>query len=404
MPGTKWTRRAFAALPAAAFAAGPLLMPGLAGAQGKEPIIIGAAIAQSGFAAPYDSDPAKAAQIAIEEINAKGGILGGRMLKLEIRDTKSDVAQGAVAAQELIDLGAKVIVVTGDFDFGGAAARAANARGVIAIAPFAADPKFGVRGIGPYAFTFATAADTVGIVLAEFAVSRGWKTAYVLTQNTIQYDQTVSAYFQTRFKEANGAASVIGTDVFAMDDASIAAQITRIKALPKAPDVLLLSSFTPAGPGALRQIRAAGLTMPVVSGEDMDGDYWLASVPNLSNFYIATMGSIFGDDPDPAVKGFIERFKAKHGNHPATAHTLTGYAMIQGLTVAMERAKSAEPAAVKAELEKFKDVPTLAGPTTFTDKMHINFNRPLAIIAVENGKHKFVERRAPQKPPAERDR
>jgi branched-chain amino acid transport system substrate-binding protein len=397
MFGTRWTLRAFAALSLVALAAGT------ASAQGKDPIIIGAAIAQSGFAAPYDSDPAKAAQLAIEDINAKGGVLG-RPLKLEIRDTKSDVAQGAVVAQELIDLGAKVIVVTGDFDFGGAAARAANARNVIAIAPFAADPKFGVRGIGPYAFTFATAADTVGTVLAEFAAARGWKTAYVLTQNTIQYDQTVSAFFQSRFKELNGAASIVGTDVFAMDDASIAAQITRIKALPNAPDVIMLSTFTPAGPSALRQIRAAGLNMPVVSGEDMDGDYWTASVPNLGNFYFATMGSIFGDDPDEAVRNFIARFKQKHGNHPATAHTLTGYAMIQALAVAMERAKSVEPAAVKAELEKFKDEKLLVGPTSYTPQIHINFNRPLAIVGVEGGKHKFVERRPPQKPPTPRDR
>lgn len=392
-----WTRRSVAALPLAAVAARSAF------AQGGAPVIIGAAIAQSGFAAPYDSDPAKAAQMAIDEVNAKGGVLG-RPLKLEIRDTKSDIAQGAVAAQELIDLGAKVIVVTGDFDFGGAAARAASTRNVIAVAPFAADPKFGVRGIGPYAFTFATAADTVGTILAEFAAARGWKTAYVLLQNTIQYDQTVSNFFQARFKELNGPASIVGTDTFAMDDASIAAQITRIKGLAKAPDAILLASFTPAGPSALRQVRAAGLNMPVLGGEDLDGDYWISSVPNLSNFYFATMGSIFGDDPDESVRGFIARFKAKHGNHPATAHTLTGYAMIEGLTLAMTRAKSVEPPAVKAELEKFKDEKLLVGPTSFDAQYHINFNRPLAIVGVDGGKHKFVERRAPQKPPAPRDR
>lgn len=84
-----------------------------ANAQNAKPIVIGAAIAQSGFIAPYDADPTRAAQIAIEEINAKGGVLG-RPLKLEIRDTKSDIAQGAVVAQELLALGARAIVVTGE--------------------------------------------------------------------------------------------------------------------------------------------------------------------------------------------------------------------------------------------------------------------------------------------------
>ena len=85
-------------------------------------------------------------------------------------------------------------------------------------------------------------------------------------------------------------------------------------------------------------------------------------------------------------------------------HTLTGYAWVQGITLAMERAKSVEPPAVKAELEKFKDEKLLVGPTSFDAQYHINFNRPLAIVGVEGGKHKFVERRAPQKPPTPRDR
>ena len=196
------------AKPIAASAALLSVALALCGAQGafaadKDPIIIGAAIAQSGFIAAYDTDPAKAAEMAIEDLNAKGGVLG-RPLKMMYRDTKSDIAGGAVAAQELLDAGAKVIIVTGDFDFGGGAARAANARETLAIAPFAADPKFGVRGIGPYAFSFSTASDTVGAALAEFAHKKGWKTAYELNQTNIQYDKSVSAAFDARFKELNG--------------------------------------------------------------------------------------------------------------------------------------------------------------------------------------------------------
>jgi branched-chain amino acid transport system substrate-binding protein len=368
----------------------------LCGAQGalaadKEPILIGAAIAQSGFVAAYDTDPAKAAEMAIEDLNAKGGVLG-RPLKMMYRDTKSDIAGGAVAAQELLDAGAKVIIVTGDFDFGGGAARAANARDTLAIAPFAADPKFGVRGIGPYAFSFSTASDTVGAALAEFAHKKGWKTAYELNQTNIQYDKSVSAAFDARFKELNGPNSVLGTDVFVMDDANIAAQITRLKSLPNPPDVLLLSAFTPPGPSALRQIRAAGINIPVISAEDMDGDYWADAVPHLSNFFNDAMGSIYGDDSDPAINEFIARFKAKHANHPSTTHTLTGYSVIQGLARAMERAKSVESPAVKAELEKFKKEKLLVGPTTFTPEIHITFDRPMTIIETTDGAHRFVEK------------
>lgn len=383
------------------FLASSILFAGFvsaAAAQEAKPIVIGAAIAQTGFIAAYDADPAKAAEMAVKDINEAGGVLG-RPLKLIYADTKSEIPQGAVAAMEVLDQGADIMIVTGDFDFGGTAARTANSQGKVAIAPFAADPKFGVEGIGPYAFSFSTASDTVGTVLAEFATAKGWKTAYALTQTTIQYDMSVSAAFQARFKEQNGDATLVGVDTFTMDDASIATHITRIKALNPQPDVLLLSTLTPSGPGALRQLRAAGLTMPILSGEDMDGDYWLESVPDLSNFYFAAMGSIFGDDPRPDVKKFIDDFTALHGNHPSTAHTLTGYSVIQAIKVAAERAGSIESDAIKAEFEKFKDEPLLVGPTSFDEKTHINFTRPMVIMQVQGGKHSVVELRTPEKIP-----
>ncbi len=143
-----------------------------ASAQDAKPIVLGAAIAQTGFIAAMTPIPPKPAEMAIKEINDAGGVLG-RPLKMIYADTKSDIPQGAVAAMEVLDQGADAVIVTGDFDFGGTAARTANAQGKLAISPFAADPKFGIEGIGPYAFTFSTASDTVGTVLAESQLQRG---------------------------------------------------------------------------------------------------------------------------------------------------------------------------------------------------------------------------------------
>ena len=66
--------------------------------------------------APYDEGPAKAMEVAIDEINAKGGLLG-RQLKIIYADTKSDIAYGATAAQDVIDKGATMVVVTCDYDY-----------------------------------------------------------------------------------------------------------------------------------------------------------------------------------------------------------------------------------------------------------------------------------------------
>ena len=95
-----------------------------ASAQAEE-VIIGAAIAQSGVVAPYDEGPAQAMEVAVEEINAKGGVLG-KQLKIIYADTKSDIAYGGTAAQEVIDKGAQMVVVTCDYDFGSSAASVAD--------------------------------------------------------------------------------------------------------------------------------------------------------------------------------------------------------------------------------------------------------------------------------------
>src|SRR5438552_2005406 len=110
------------------------------------PIVIGAAIALSGPIAPYDEGPYKAMQVAIDEVNAKGGVLG-RPLKLISSDTKSDIAYGATAAQDVIDKGATLVVVTCDYDYGSAAANVANSKNLIAFSTCAGDPKFGAAGI-----------------------------------------------------------------------------------------------------------------------------------------------------------------------------------------------------------------------------------------------------------------
>ena len=92
---------------------------------------------------------------------------------------------------------------------------------------------------------------------------------------------------------------IVGRDTFKNDDPSIATQITRLRALNPAPDVITLCSYTPGGASAVRQIRAAGINTPIASDNAMDGGYWLSAVPDLNNFYYASLGSVVGGDPRP---------------------------------------------------------------------------------------------------------
>ncbi|MBX3568808.1 MAG: ABC transporter substrate-binding protein [Rhizobiaceae bacterium] len=368
-------------LAAMAFAAGLPIA-----AQAEEPFIIGAAIAQSGAIAPYDEGPAKAMEIAIEEINAKGGLLG-RPLKIIYSDTKSDIAYGATAAQNVIDQGAGMVVVTCDYDYGGAAASVADGANLIAFSTCAGDPKFGPSGIGPNAFTMSTGSPGQAVALAEWAYNKqGWKTAYILLDTTIAFDASYADAFERRWTELAGADGLLGKDTFGGEDPQIASQITRIKGLAKQPDVIALASFPPGGSSAMRQLRAAGVNQPLLLSESWDGDYWLEAVPNLSDAYLVTYGSVFGNDPRPEVVTFMDKFKAKYDAMPVTSHALTGYSVIQGWSKAVEKAGTFDTDKVRETLETFVDEPLITGPTTFTKETHINMQRDLVLMEVKDGK------------------
>ena len=238
-------------------------------------IVIGFAIALSGWMNQYDGPPSRSAKMAINEINEAGGVLGGRKFTFVQSDTKSEAAEGARAGQEVIGDGADLMIVSCDYDMGAAAATVANSNNMVVISLCASDAKMGVQGIGPYAFTMSNSSLTSGAVIAEWAYNnKGWRTAYNLLDTSIEYDKTICAGFKTRFEKLGG--TMHGEDTFKQDDASIASQITRFKQVAAEkgePDLLHVCSYGAGANAAIRQIRAAGIDTPLSGGDSMDGDY-----------------------------------------------------------------------------------------------------------------------------------
>jgi branched-chain amino acid transport system substrate-binding protein len=379
------TRKLLAAC--VALAAGALGMVSAARAEDK-PILIGFAVGLTGWIAPFDNGY-KAAEIAIDEINAKGGLLG-RKLVAAYCDTKSDREQGAKCGQELVEKGADFIVVTCDYDFGGPAALSAARGGKISWALCAEDPKMGVQGIGPLAFSGAEAAQLQGSAIAEWAFNKkGWKTGYVLLDSIIEYNKSVCYGFELGFKAVGG--KIVGQDTFKNDDPSIATQITRLKAVNPAPDVIELCSYPPGGASAVRQIRAAGIKTPITSDNAMDGTYWLNAVPDLSDFYFASLGSIVGGDPRPGINELRDKYIAKFKDPPAFSGTYMGYSMMQLYAAAVEKAKTTDAKAVVAALESFQDQPTVEGPFSFSHDLHIQKKMQFTIMGTNNGKLGAIE-------------
>ncbi len=152
---------------------------GAASAKGGR-ILIGGALCLTGIQAPLDEPAVRGAQLAVEEINKKGGVLG-RQLEFVNLDGKSDPVTVGNVAVELIKRGAKAIIAPSDFDFGGPASREAQKAGIVGISPAASSPLYGSKTLGDKQFTMSMWNTTMGAATAEFAYKqKGWKVGYVL--------------------------------------------------------------------------------------------------------------------------------------------------------------------------------------------------------------------------------
>ena len=348
-------------------------------------VVVGFAASYSGWMQAYSQPSTNAALIAIDDINAKGGVLGKKITYV-MADAKTDRVEGAKAGQEVLNEGAQMLAVDCDYDFGAPAALAAKNANKIAIFLCAESVLAGIQGVGKNAFSSSVLAGVQGATIAEWgSQNKGWKTAYILLDTTIEYNKGICYGFDWMWREKLGL-EILGHDVYQNGDASIAAQITRIKSLPTQPDIIMNCSYIPGGASALRQIRAAGITSALAGGSSMSGTYWLDSVPNLSGHYVTEQASIYGDDPRPAVEELNKKYEARFGERPNSQYTYPGYLVIEMWARAVEKAGTFETDAVVAAMETFREEPFLIGTRTFTNILHHQDRAPYLIVETTNGK------------------
>jgi branched-chain amino acid transport system substrate-binding protein len=362
--------------------------------EAQQPIIIGAAIAQSGFLSVFDIPPMTALELAVADINRSGGVLG-RPLRIVKEDTKTDRATGAAAAIKAIRRGAEIGVVTCDLDFAAPAAIEFAKKRIVSFSLCAGSPNYGPQGVSPYTFSAGVATPNEAAGAAEFAaLTKRFKSAYILTDTTLEYNTTWTRFFERTFV-ANGG-KVIGRDTYTNDDPTVQTQIARIKGLREQPDFIGMCGIQPGTPAVVRQIRAAGINLPLVMCVAMEGRNWLPSVPRLGNAFVSSYGDWSGKDPDPRVNRAFRAYVKKAGE-PNSSHPLEGFGLADIIVEAIKRANGTNGPKMKAALEKFSKFNGRSGSTTFTKKWHISFGRPIAIKEIKDGKFVFVTKLVPKK-------
>jgi branched-chain amino acid transport system substrate-binding protein len=373
---------------AGAFTSAAVLATTVGARTGANPIIIGLVANSSGTMSAYDDPPDNGVTLAIDDINAKGGVLG-RPLKIAFFDEKTQPSLSATGATQVIGQGAVAVLASCDFDFGSPAAIVANSHHLVGMSTCAGDPKFGAQGIGPYGYSMANTTNFEGAALAMFAYNTmHWRNAYVITDTTIQYTKGIAKYTADVFQKLGG--KIIGQDTMSNADQSISAQITRLKAVKPAPDFVILSSFNPGLAAAVKQVRAAGVTLPLIGGAGWDGTYWLTGIPKFSNAWHGALGFVNYKTPQYGQDNAIaQKYKARFHSFPPNAYFLTGYAAVQALAEAIKEAGSTDGTKINDKLTHLTNFQTALGPVTFTPTVHAP-STPEVIDKYVNGKELYV--------------
>ena len=382
-----------------------LVLPGCAakddpktGGTTGEKIIIGSALCQTGIQAPLDEPALRGAQLAVDELNANGGILG-KQVELVAMDGKSDPVTVGNVAKQLIEQGASAIIAPSDFDFGGPASREAQSAGIVGISPCASSPLYGSAALGDKQFTLSMWNTTMGAVTAEYAYKElGYKTVYVITDDFIDYTKSLSKYFIVRFEELGG--KVVFEDTYTQGQADVSAQLARIKALPEKPDFIYISSYMPDLALMIRTLRESGVTQPVLGGDSYDDPSLFEALGAQygSEVYFDTHGYL-SDDANPKYSAFAAAYEKKFSKAPEAVWIMPGYDVVMVIAQAMEKAGSTDGAEVAKAMED-TTFDLFTGKLDWSDAASGHEpNKAAALVQLTEGKPKFLGWKIPEKLP-----
>jgi branched-chain amino acid transport system substrate-binding protein len=326
-------------------------------------ITVGIAKAQSGPASFFDVAGTRGSKIAIDQINADGGIKGCKIKTIE-GDTKSDPAVGAQVARSLIDKGAQILLVPDDFDLGIAAARAGQDAGVLTLSTAASSTEF-AKAVGDKFFNSGPTTQQLGDAQARFALDKGWKTAYMVLDPGLAYFTEQDAEFREVFE--GGGGKMLGTDkVDSLGGKSdYSSTISKIKDLNPAPDVINVQMVFPPVGTFVKQLRSAGIDTPVLGNVTLQTRELpkLVGTDNVNDVYYSAQVYFegAGQDPksDPAIDKFAEQYEAKFGQFPEQANGPGSYQALMAINQALQEdgVVDAETAADAIRNQQNVDVP-----------------------------------------------
>lgn len=354
---------------------------------GGDTILVGEFASLTGKEATFGISSHEGTQLAIEELNAAGGVLG-KKIELKTEDDQSKAGEPANVVNKLISKDG-VVAVLGEVASSRSleAAPICQQNSIPMISPASTNPK--VTETGDYIFRVCFIDPFQGTVMANFATKTlKAKNVAVFTDVKSDYSKGLAKFFKEGFAKAGG--NIVAELDFNGGDKDFKAQLTAIKA--KSPEGVFVPGYYTDVALICIQAKQLGLNVPFFGGDGWESDTLVKIGGDaVEGHYFSTHYA--ADNASPKVTAFVEAYKKRYSGKVPDAMAALGYDSAMFLADALKRAGTTEGAKLRDALAATKEFEAVTG------KMAINEQRDAVkaavILQVKGGAFKFVETVSP---------
>jgi len=353
---------------------------------GGDTIKIGEFASLTGKEATFGTSSHQGTKLAIEEINAAGGVLG-KKLELLTEDNQSKAGEPANIVNKLIFRDG-VVAVLGEVASSRSleAAPIAQAAQIPMISPASTNPK--VTEVGDYIFRVCFIDPFQGTVMANFATKtlKAQKVA-ILTDAKSDYSKGLAKYFTEQFLKNGG--TIVSELSYNGGDKDFKGQLTTIKGA--GPDAVFIPGYYNDVALIAIQAKEAAMDMPLFGGDGWESENLLqVGKEAVEGHYFSTHCS--PDDTSPKMVAFVSAYKKKYNKTPDAMAAL-GYDSAYVLAEAIKRAGTTEGPKLRDAIAATKDFEGVTGK--FSLDANRNAVKSAAILQIEDGKFNYLETIAP---------
>ncbi|MEW6346434.1 MAG: ABC transporter substrate-binding protein [Pseudomonadota bacterium] len=314
-----------------------------------EPLYFGVSGPLTGPNAQYGAQWKAGFDLALDQINANGGI-NGHPLQYVFEDSQSDPRQAVSIAQKFV-ADPRILIELGDFSSPAsmAASPIYQRAGLVQLGFTNSHPDF-TKG-GDFIWSPSVSQADAQPLLADLAAKQGFRHVAVLYQNTDWGRASKDVFVKSA---AARGVEVAAAEGYQPTDQDFRATLLRVNAAH--PDALVLIAYYADGAQIVRQARESGISLPVVAASSVYSPKFFELGGNAVNG-VTTNTSFFPGDPRPEVQNFVHDFEAKYHREPDAFNAFAYDAVV--IAASALRAGGADRRGVRDALPKLHDIPSV---------------------------------------------